>query len=60
MFRGTSAEQDPRWDKNERKIFATMEKNGQFSSILNTTVIFFSFFRSFVLSFSLSSDIYFD
>lgn len=38
MFRGTTSEQDPRWDKNERKIFAAMERNGQFSSILETKV----------------------
>lgn len=37
-FRGTSVEQDCRWGRAEKKLLESMEKNGLFSSILETKV----------------------
>ena len=38
FFRGTTADQDPRWGKSDKKMMAQMEKSGNFASVLDTKV----------------------
>ena len=38
FFRGTTADQDPRWGKVDKKLMMSMTKGGAFDQILNTKV----------------------
>lgn len=39
FFRGTTAEQDPRWGDSEKKLLVAMTRSGKFPAIYESKVI---------------------